>query len=801
MTPTRAALNPSNYDNQLGARLAALESSPWGIGAMNANPTFAGGLGGYNVAWVNGAEATSAVVNDPANAWAGSNVHRFAVTPNTGVNALGRLQTQDAIPVVPGEVWVAEAWAKASEPGRFQGLLQAMLGDTAGNANYFGTGVVAVQNVGTDLTTSWQRIQLSIVVPAGVSFMRVDARSQMMVVGGAAQSYIGAFAIRRATPAALEQGPVTALYRTGSNLPLAAAGWRRALWNAFNLSSDVSGYDPATGVLTVLPGTFDFSIDVFTNSASTAVRLVDVGTGAVLGSDGGNAGVHTARSLTVTAVFYAPAQVAVELYDSVAFDLNQGTQWPSQVLVRRRFGVKGDKGDQGVAGSPAVTSRWAGDAASIPAGGSGTGMGNLTRNGAWSANDVGVVSSPNTHGIRMENPTTEVQLWSVTMVVRAAATITAARWILGLNETSPVGGAVAYRSAGSLTSESDVAATFTVPVLPGGRSLFPQIYQNSASAVNLLETRIEVTRINGAQGPAGTPGGGEAPVLAVTPAAPATDVVKVYARRRAGRRPATALSRDGFATMLQEHLATNTAFLLLPNGSAATATNIGATMGSSGTLTARTLAVTNLFTQTRRLGIVGAATAGSVARYSTAHQLWQRTAAGSKHGGFYCVLKFGVAAAPAGNILVAGMLSANPGATTNPTGVLNWIGLALGSADTNLSVMCRSGSGTQSTVALGALFPGTTASVDLYELHLFCPPGSTWIGWYVERLNTGDSAEGVFESAATHDGSSGIVTNVVTSANLPAIGTFLGPSISHSNNATAASAAFDVASMYCVSDL
>jgi hypothetical protein len=168
------------------------------------------------------------------------------------------------------------------------------------------------------------------------------------------------------------------------------------------------------------------------------------------------------------------------------------------------------------------------------------------------------------------------------------------------------------------------------------------------------------------------------------------------------------------------------------------------TAAAVGTVTARTPAGTSLFTSTRRVGYVSAATAGASAEVRAAVALYWRGNA-AELGGFHLIARFGLssAAAVAGQRCFVG-LAATVAALPNadPSTIVDMVGVGNDSADTTLSIMHNDGAGVATRVALGANFPANTLSADLYELQLFCPPNSGSIDYRVERVNTGQAASG-----------------------------------------------------------
>ncbi len=173
--------------------------------------------------------------------------------------------------------------------------------------------------------------------------------------------------------------------------------------------------------------------------------------------------------------------------------------------------------------------------------------------------------------------------------------------------------------------------------------------------------------------------------------------------------------------------------------------NMGAAaLTATGTLTARNVATTNILTRNRRLGVVSAATAASVAALRNSTAQWT-VGNGSGLGGlFFCAI-FNVSDASilAGARMFVGMQAAT-GAPTDvePSTLVNCFGVGANAADTNLQI-CYGGSAAQTRIDLGANFPCDTTNTDLYRVCFFSSPTENGVIYYeVLRINTGNVATG-----------------------------------------------------------
>jgi hypothetical protein len=218
--------------------------------------------------------------------------------------------------------------------------------------------------------------------------------------------------------------------------------------------------------------------------------------------------------------------------------------------------------------------------------------------------------------------------------------------------------------------------------------------------------------------------------------------------------------------------------LYRPRGGASTGVDLlGMSDTVTGTGTARATANTNLFTTTRRIGLVSAAGAGSTGgtRHNNAEYFRSSVAVS---GGFRYVARFGVSLLSGGeNRFFVGLrVGAGVYGNFEPSTSLDIVCVGADVADTQLQVMHNDGAGAATKVALGASFPWPgTVNQDFYEVEIICPAGaSPNITVVVTRIDT----------PAT-------VTSIL-SANLPTADTMLSPQVWMNNGATAAAVGIDV---------
>ena len=283
------------------------------------------------------------------------------------------------------------------------------------------------------------------------------------------------------------------------------------------------------------------------------------------------------------------------------------------------------------------------------------------------------------------------------------------------------------------------------------------------------------------------------------PASPAVGDLRVYAKSNAGRTMLKMKGGNGIDVALQPFLGANRVALYQPtfgSTSITTSTTLGTTIGlnhfTSGT-TASTTATVNesaagagsLFLSMKRTEI-GTSTAASTVgdlRLATLQFMRGSTIGSINTGGFYAVGRFGVSTYQSGARTFAGMAgTASALGNAEITTFTNILGFGCNTADTSFSFIHNDSSGTATKIALGANYPCNTSDADMYEYRIFVAPAGTTVYYSLARLNTTDFIEG----SVTTD--------------MPAVGQFLTPHFYIGNNATAARAELDIASMYVETD-
>ena len=276
------------------------------------------------------------------------------------------------------------------------------------------------------------------------------------------------------------------------------------------------------------------------------------------------------------------------------------------------------------------------------------------------------------------------------------------------------------------------------------------------------------------------------PALA-DPTAPSAGNLKTYAKTIAGGYTAPAfLNATNAAVVLQPAFANKRIGNLFPiNNASPTIVGLNS---FTGTVSAQQTATTSMFTRANRFITASSATAGTFANYyngTASYTLGSATT--PAYGGFYFVIRFGIADTVASPRSFFGLSSAITGPTNvEPSTLTNSIGVGQGAANTNVFVY-YGGSAAQTPIDLGASFPTGTSNTDLYELTLFAPPTSANTVYYqVIRLNTGNVT-------------SGTLTGTAGTA-LPLNTTYLAIRNWRTNNATASAVTIAIGGIYIETD-
>lgn len=262
---------------------------------------------------------------------------------------------------------------------------------------------------------------------------------------------------------------------------------------------------------------------------------------------------------------------------------------------------------------------------------------------------------------------------------------------------------------------------------------------------------------------------------------------KIFGSSSGGRQMPAAIGPAGSKMLLQPFIAQRNMSLWIPSSPGATTfTALGSTATSvTGTLTGRALATTNSLTGSKRIGVVSAAGAGSVAGLRcTTTQFWLGNAAHA--GGFHITWRFAVSDAvivSTGRMFAGLQSSASAPTDVNPSTLTNIIGVGCEASDTTLRIYSAGGVA-QPGSSLSASFPVNAATnTDVYEFSLYAAPNASSVTYQLIRLNTGDTASGTISS------------------NLPSSTTFLTQQLYRANGGTASAVGIDMLGFYGETEL
>jgi hypothetical protein len=284
--------------------------------------------------------------------------------------------------------------------------------------------------------------------------------------------------------------------------------------------------------------------------------------------------------------------------------------------------------------------------------------------------------------------------------------------------------------------------------------------------------------------------------IAILPTLPTTSNVTIFGRTLAGRDMVASVDSDGMDAVFQPSLWRQKVSNWNPPGNATTVPGVfGMTAPTAvGTATTRAVAVTNLFTRTRRLGYVANTAVGSLCGHYVP-QAQMTTGDGAGLGGFFYSCRFGVSdtANPVGTRMFVG-LSSSVAAPTNvdPATLTNVIGVAqLAGSATQLYIV-YGGSAAQTTIPLGTNFPpytGTGVTLGVaYDFTVYCPGAANGVVYYrIERIGTSFITEGV-------------ITPTVVGTQTPASTTLLAHRAWRTNNANTGVVGIDIIGFYTETD-
>lgn len=271
--------------------------------------------------------------------------------------------------------------------------------------------------------------------------------------------------------------------------------------------------------------------------------------------------------------------------------------------------------------------------------------------------------------------------------------------------------------------------------------------------------------------------------LSSKPAAPATNRLQLYARRRAGADWLEMQRPNGREMSLQPHLGLNFVGLWTPS-SGTTVNTLGIPRTGVGTVSHPALATTNLSTSRYRWRNTSAATANSVAdEWSAQTCVWRGNAAGL--GGFTFVTRINLATLAAASVGFFGLANSVAAFSTTQTiaALTSVVGIGFtNGTNTNWQVITNDITGAPVLTDMGSNFP-VSSTTNVYTLIIYAPinGSSIWVR-VIEEV-------------------SGNIFDQEFSADIPAAATFLAPRLFLHNGGAASAVAYDCSGLYLERDI
>lgn len=252
-------------------------------------------------------------------------------------------------------------------------------------------------------------------------------------------------------------------------------------------------------------------------------------------------------------------------------------------------------------------------------------------------------------------------------------------------------------------------------------------------------------------GPAGPPASNDFTVGAV-PSAPASGVVKIFAKSFGGREMLAQRASIGDSFPMQPFLGQLMFSRWQPKYGQGSLDVDGAAFALAivGSNVSAAMSSTNLYAYMRHLELLQtvAATTNVVGFRSAIAAHMRGNAA--KIGGFYFACRWGPATgvATATTRAFCGMCADTAAPTDVETStLLNMIGMGWDAADTNIQMFHNDASGAATKIDLGASFPVPVVDrAHVYEIQMYCPPNGSYISYEITDLVTDVVATGTIST-------------------------------------------------------
>lgn len=229
------------------------------------------------------------------------------------------------------------------------------------------------------------------------------------------------------------------------------------------------------------------------------------------------------------------------------------------------------------------------------------------------------------------------------------------------------------------------------------------------------------------------------------PAAGSGNDLRIYAGKMAGQPRLFQRGPSGKAQPLGPSFGRARVAWWNPRGDAATIDTFGMGVTTTGTLTAAAVNNTNFYKSQRRVdALVTTPSTTAVAGWRWNQSQWYRGDAAGR-GGFLACLRVGFTTGVASTTRgYFGMVSAT-GAPTDaePSGQNNVLGFGWDAADSNISFMHKTGSGTVTKDTLSGSWARPAANEDaVYEATIYCAPNGSEVFYQLDNLTAGTTTSG-----------------------------------------------------------
>jgi hypothetical protein len=278
------------------------------------------------------------------------------------------------------------------------------------------------------------------------------------------------------------------------------------------------------------------------------------------------------------------------------------------------------------------------------------------------------------------------------------------------------------------------------------------------------------------------------------PSAPGSNILRLFARKTAGRMLPKWIGPSGVDTFMQPALFGNNVVQFLPNTGTTAPLNTG-TPWATGTTIGHPAPTAGMYTQMKRTTSTNVITTANQALgvssiVSTAASFWVGSSAGL--GGFFFFSRFGIetltAGSPNATRLFVGLHSGTTNIVISDTiPAISAVGLWHDTTDGANVINLLTKDGTTATKNALTGSPTTPYSTGQgYDFYMFCKPADTTIYYRLDNLNTG-----------------AILVDSSVTTTIPNNAVFMGPNVGMSNgtaNTTAATVGIGVNRIYIESD-